>query len=111
MENTDSPSTPEKTLRKTNSGYASFGRRGGAYFLDAIILFPIGMIINFIMFNILPDPSLPWVAPVFSLISLVIAGIYLIAFWVKMDGQTPGKALFKIRIVRDNELPMDVKSA
>ncbi|MEE2888632.1 MAG: protein kinase [Planctomycetota bacterium] len=36
--------------------------------------------------------------PSFSLISLVIAGIYTIGFWVK-KGATPGKMLFSIRVV------------
>ncbi|HEY9828410.1 MAG TPA: RDD family protein [Stenomitos sp.] len=52
-----------------------------------------------------------WAAAIASVIGFVIANGYFIAWETLWRGQTPGKRLARIRVVRDNGQPIGVKEA
>ena len=91
--------------------YAGFGRRLLAYFVDSILLFIVGLVIQYIL-GLDPFSFLAETQPLetrtsasqglASLVSLTIGLIYFLIFWVNYDGATPGKKLMAIKIVRDD---------
>ncbi len=94
--------------------YASFGARFLAYWVDLLIFFPLGIIIQSMLGN---DPFAVFQAQTIAdmqklqhssnqllgtLIAFAFGLAYYLIFWVNYDGATPGKKLLGIKIVRDN---------
>ena len=98
MANTGSPSTFQ---------YAGFWRRFLASFIDGIVLLIISASIS-IPFAALKNDALT----VFSrIISLLISAGYYIFFWTNQDGQTLGKRLLAVKVIKENGGPIDIGTA
>lgn len=94
--------------------YAGFGIRFLAYWVDFLILFPLGLMIQQMVgnnpFAIFQAQSLSDIQKIQgSANSLLGIGIalplllaYFLIFWVNYDGATPGKKLLGIKILKDN---------
>lgn len=94
--------------------YAGFGRRILAYWVDFLILFPIGLTIQqmfganpFAMFQYetleqLQKAQQSGTNTIPTLISLAIGLAYFLIMWVNYDGATPGKRLMAIKIVKSD---------
>lgn len=79
----------------TTHELADIGTRFFAYIVDAIL---IGIVGGFFGANG------EWFGA--GLISFLIGVVYCWYFWTRHDGQTPGKMLTKIRVVKANGMPM-----
>ena len=103
--------------------YAGFGLRFLAYWVDFLILFPLGLVIQSLFGNnifavfqaqTLSDLQKVQSSPLFLLNMLVAFGLsfaYWLIFWVNYDGATPGKKLLGIKITRDNGDKLTYSSA
>ncbi|MBI3620051.1 RDD family protein [Candidatus Roizmanbacteria bacterium] len=91
--------------------YAGFGIRFLAYWVDFLILFPLGLIIQqiignnpFAIFKLalsdLQKLQASAYNPLGIIISLACALAFFLIFWVNYDGATPGKKLLGIKIVK-----------
>lgn len=106
-----------------NDKYAGFGRRILAYWVDFLILFPIGLTIQqmfganpFAMFQYetleqLQKAQQSGTNTVPTLISLAIGLAYFLIMWVNYDGATPGKRLMAIKIVKSDGSKMTYPAA
>ena len=79
--------------------YASFeladiGTRFLAFFIDGIIL----SIIGGVLFSFLRNPG--------GVVSFLIGLLYYWYFWTHNNGQTPGKSVMKIRVIKKDGSPM-----
>ena len=88
------PETP------TTYELASFGTRFAAFIIDYIIL----SLITFVLFLFF-DPTQ------MSLIELLVVDVAITApynwyFWTRQQGQTPGKRIMQIRVIKTNGLPL-----
>lgn len=103
-----------------SSNYATFGQRLGAFLLDLVIvwviLFAVGMVLNFLILvplglttptiNALPSEQQTVVASGFLSLAflvalvpdIILAVVYL--YLIATRGQTPGKMIVKIKIVK-----------
>lgn len=104
--------------------YASFGRRLVAYIFDAIILVCISQgiqaalgysfisSIKFLIDSSSTSPTSQTQAPLYTyIIGFVLSLLYFIGFWIKQNGQTPGKRLMHIRLVKEDNSPIDLFTA
>lgn len=94
--------------------YAGFGIRFLAYWVDFLILFPLGLMIQQMMgnspFAVFQAQSLSDIQKIQSssnsllgmAIALPLVLAYYLIFWVNYDGATPGKKLLGIKIIKDN---------
>jgi uncharacterized RDD family membrane protein YckC len=87
--------------------YAGFWLRLGAGVLDAIFLF----LLLFFLYSVVGDYFYDIYSSFFSMfaagvISLLIKFSYFISFWV-WKGQTPGKMIAGIKIIRTDSSPLD----
>lgn len=94
--------------------YAGFGIRFLAYWVDFLILFPLGLMIQQMVgnspFAIFQAQSLSDIQRIqgsasFLLgikIAIPLAVAYFLIFWVNYDGATPGKKLLGIKIIKDS---------
>jgi uncharacterized RDD family membrane protein YckC len=73
---------------------AGLGTRFIALFIDGCIIGVIGGII----FSILRDPG--------GIVSFILYVGYNWYFWTRKNGQTPGKSLMKIRVIKKNGMPI-----
>lgn len=93
--------------------YASNIRRFAAYGFDAIIIGIISLVLQFTFAgNVFSQDASQ--ASQFSpqrvtasVISSIIGAFYFVGFWVKRNGQTPGKQFMHIRIVREHNEHID----
>ena len=79
--------------------YASFeladtGTRFLAALIDALIMGAISGVV----FSILRNPG--------NLVSLILLVVYDWYFWTRYNGQTPGKMVMKIRVIKKDGTPM-----
>lgn len=86
--------------------YAGFATRLVAYIIDLLIMAVlqagIGMFGQFLVDILsLGEPYNQWITIVFAIVGVVSYFVYYIGFWV-LAGQTPGKAVMGLRIVRTN---------
>ncbi len=94
--------------------YAGFWLRFLAYWVDFLLLFPLGLIVQSMFGN---NPFAAFGAQTLSelqrlqsspnqlasvLASMAIGIAYFFIFWVHYDGATPGKKLLGIKIIREN---------
>ena len=108
----DNVSVPSNSSQASQVRYAGFGIRFLAYWVDFIILFPLGFIIQQMIgnnpFAIFQSQTLSELqkvqtsasSPLGVLISLGCALAFFLIFWVNYDGATPGKKLLGIKIVK-----------
>lgn len=71
-----------------NYALASFGNRLLAFIIDAIIM----GIITAVLTGVGRDAG--------GIASFIIDGIYLWYFWTRQEGQTPGKKLMNIKVIK-----------
>jgi Predicted membrane protein/domain len=84
---------------------AGFGIRFFAYLLDQIIILIITLSLTYSFSTINHDGNH---LNLFTIIELLFSIFYFIFFWVK-EGTTPGKKLFKLKIVKENFQEDDLK--
>ncbi len=80
-----------------NTQYAGFWIRFVAVVIDAIILSVVGWVIGQVIQA--------------EIIGMLIGAAYYLYFWVKQKGQTPGKKVMGIRIVRVDGKEIDWMTA
>jgi len=92
--------------------YAGFGRRFLAYWVDFLILFPIGLTVQQMLgvnpFAVFQAENLQQLQQVQqsgagaipTLVSLAFSLAFYLIMWVSFDGATPGKKLMAIKIVK-----------
>lgn len=92
--------------------YAGFGRRFLAYWVDFIILFPIGLVVQQMMgvnpFAVFQAQTLEQLQQIQqssagglpTIVSLALALAFFLIMWVNFDGATPGKKLMAIKIIK-----------
>lgn len=80
-----------------NTQYAGFWIRFVAVVIDAIILSVVGWVIGQVIQA--------------EIIGMLIGAAYYLYFWVKQKGQTPGKKVMGIRIVRVDSKEIDWMTA
>src|SRR3990167_9319672 len=102
------------TVSDSQVKYAGFGIRFLAYWVDFLILFPLGLMIQQMVgnspFAMFQAQSLSDIQKIQGssnsilgmAIALPLAIAYFLIFWVNYDGATPGKKLLGIKIVKDN---------
>lgn len=102
------------TVTTSQQNYAGFGTRFLAYWVDFVILFPLGLVLQSLFGNnvfavfqaqTLADLQKVQSSPNFLINMVVAMGLglaYWLIFWVNYDGATPGKKLLGIKITRDN---------
>lgn len=83
-----------KTKEYSSYELADIGTRFIAAIIDGIIF---GIIAS-VVFSILRDPG--------GIVSLVLFVTYDWYFWTRHNGQTPGKSLMKIRVIKKDGTPM-----
>lgn len=84
------------------AGYATFGRRVGAYVIDAIPSVLMVVIANALFFSSLVHGSVGG-AQVSLILIMFCPLAYLIVLWaMAAKGSSPGNAILGIRVVRDN---------
>jgi uncharacterized RDD family membrane protein YckC len=89
--------------------YAGFWIRFLAYFVDGLILFVISLAVTMALggsYTAGHTPSFNGTG-----FSFIIAVMYFLFFWVKQDGQTPGKKVMAIQVVREDGKPIDWTTA
>lgn len=98
----------------SSTQYAGFGIRFLAYWVDFLILFPLGLMVQEMVgnspFAIFQAQSLSDIQKIQGsansllgiVISIPLAVAFFLIFWVNYDGATPGKKLLGIKIVKDN---------
>ena len=92
--------------------YAGFGRRFLAYWVDFVILFPIGLVVQQMLganpFAVFQAQSFEQIQQIqqsgagglSTILSLAFALAFFLIMWVNYDGATPGKKLMAIKIIR-----------
>ena len=80
--------------------FAGFWIRLVASIIDALILSLVDLLPLYIL-----GPTLD------LFISLIIGSAYSICFWVWQNGQTPGKMLLRIRVIRTDGSPLTWRNA
>jgi uncharacterized RDD family membrane protein YckC len=88
----------------TTSNYASFGNRFLAALIDSVILFVADIFIKGVFKTTLHMDGL------YALVRLVVTFGYAIYF-IGSTGQTPGKKIMKIKVVKIDGKPVDMTSA
>lgn len=98
--------------------YAGFGRRFLAYWVDGLLLFPLGLFAQYMLgidpFAVLEAESLAQLEQLqqssqmnmSSAVGLLIGFIFYIIMWVNFDGATPGKKLMAIKIIKNDNSPI-----
>ncbi len=97
---------------------AGIGSRFMALLLDTIIMF-LAIVIISILFFVLTSSSLTgsvdsleaWETALYIFLLFLLRWGYFIFFETFLRGQTPGKKLLGIRVVRDNGLPLSLRHA
>ena len=106
-----------KVMQGSQYAYASSLRRIIAYAIDWYIvsmlsILPINLIYSLVYHEINIQNTITGLPPVYALIActagLLLAGLYLIYLPYKTNGQTLGKKLTRLRIVRNDEKQMDL---
>lgn len=89
--------------------YANFGLRLIATIIDGLIL-GVAMAILTSLFR--------WIPPLFGrrvfgqrLFSTLIGALYSILLWVNWNGQTPGKKIMSIKVIREDGKALDYPEA
>ena len=92
--------------------YAGFGRRFLAYWVDFLMLFPIGLVVQQMMgvnpFAVFQAQSLEQLQQIQqssagglpTIVSLAFALAFFLTMWVNFEGATPGKKLMAIKITK-----------
>lgn len=80
--------------------YAGFWIRFVAIIIDGVILGIIGGVLSRLM-----------AATAYGVISWLIGAAYYICFWVYWQGQTPGKRILNLRVIRADDRPIDWTTA
>lgn len=108
------PTTTVQPNMPQNRNYAGFGLRFLAYWVDFLILFLIGFMLQYLMgnnpFAIFRVQSVEELKALqasakqslFMVIGFAVGILYFIIFWVHYAGATPGKKLVGIQIVKDD---------
>jgi uncharacterized RDD family membrane protein YckC len=108
------------TPENVGFGYeiAGIGSRFMAAFVDTLIIVLIIFIVILTGIALLQVPDIlsddlgetasAWILAIFSLIIFVVLWGYYIAFELLWNGQTPGKRLFKLRVIRTSGTPVTV---
>lgn len=87
--------------------YAGFWLRFGAGVLDGIFLFLLLFFLNSVLSQYICDLSTSLISMVGAgLISFLIKLAYHVSFWV-WRGQTPGKMIMGIKVIRRDSSPLD----
>lgn len=102
---------PSAPVEATNLEYVGFWKRLLAYTIDGLILGLIGGGMGF-YFNINVGNTtggtagdMTWLR---SFISFIVGAGYYVFFWVSQNGQTLGNKLLAIRVVREDNHPLDI---
>lgn len=90
----------ETEITSSPKEYAGFWRRYLAYSVDNLLLLLIGLSLG-VTVNINQNGGWIWFP------SIVVSAAYFVFFWMKHDGQTLGNKLLAIRVVREDNKPMD----
>lgn len=102
IQNPNPSSTPPVTSQPVGE-YAGFGRRLLAYYFD-------GGLISIIFWFLFLELQIPfW--PLLYLLSFILMLAYYLLFWLSQNGQTPGKRLMAVRIVREDGQKLDAATA
>ncbi|PAB59676.1 RDD family protein [Anaeromicrobium sediminis] len=108
--------TPENTQIEYN--LASVGSRVAAAAIDMIIQFTALGIIGLGVFftwagslEYLQSKGDGWIIGALIILTFVVSYGYFIFFEMKMNGRTPGKKIFKLRTLKNNGQPIDIKSS
>ena len=80
----------------TEQKYAGFGLRLVAALIDGVIMMGVGMML---------------IRGKATLFSSLAGALYSVLLWVNWNGQTLGKKVMKIRVVREDGKPVDYKEA
>lgn len=91
------------TIVRPVSDYASWGQRAGATLLDGLIV--LGLVIPIVALAaafLLISETVGIIALVIAYVAAIIMGIYLLSWAQGITGQTPGKRIMGIEVVRDD---------
>ena len=88
------------------TNYTGFRRRFVAWFIDAIILGTLFAIIGWLWY-ITANPTDGQAVFLVYFIWLIASSIYVLSFWT-WRGQTPGKMVMKIKIIRSDGRPFGI---
>lgn len=96
------------TITTKSLSFAPHMRRLGAAVIDGLILTLIGIgISRSLGVNPFVTGEKTAINHIDSLLTLTVSLMYSIGFWVKRNGQTPGKQIMHIKIVQENGKPLD----
>jgi len=101
------PPPPTQPSPQQQLDYAGFWRRFLAYNVDGWILF---IIILFLTAPLVPTKN-EFVSFLRAILGLLISAGYFIFFWINQNGQTLGKKLLAIRVVREDERAIDISTS
>lgn len=97
----------QKKLRNSmdNSIYPTFMNRAGALLLDSFIFMPVLLFLRILFSKINANSAVLYSGIIVQLLNIFLSNFYRIFFNTKFNG-TPGKLIFKYKIVREDGLPV-----
>jgi uncharacterized RDD family membrane protein YckC len=92
--------------------YASFFRRLAANCIDGLILMVIGVAISLSLGRNPFEATAKTTGAIYLAvadysITLIVSTLYILIFWLKYNGQTPGKRAMHIKIIKEDGSPLD----
>lgn len=97
------PATSSEAISPFGYGYAGFGRRFLAYVVDCFIVGIISSTLGMASGSEGSDRS-----ALVSLFGFLLSAAYFVFFWVKQEGQTVGKRLLALKVIREDGGAIDV---
>lgn len=99
--------TPEGV--KLTIQLAPKGDRAGAFLLDAVIIFVAMVLVSLVGRSLWSEPDAGYARTVMQLLFFLLLNFYFMVFELKWSGATPGKRVFRLRVVdrRGGQLTSD----
>ena len=95
---------------KPEMNYAGLKKRLIAWIIDAVILLPLFFLPGYLYIEINDIKDAQQGAFWFYFFGLITAAVYLVGFWI-WRGQTPGKMVMKIKIIKSDGNPISIGKA
>ncbi len=94
---------------QTVGGYplAGLGERLVSAIIDTIIQAVLGFLVGFVLGLVLGSSA----SSISSLVAFIVAVGYYVYYWSAKDGQTPGKSMLGLRVIKTDGSPIAVGTA
>lgn len=107
METTNQPTS---TVNVAPFGYAGFWRRLYANIIDSLIIGVVASPLSYTISSSVKNSSDTTTTNI-GIFSFIISFAYVAFFWVSQNGQTLGKRIMGVRVIKDDGSPVDLATA